>query len=332
MSTQYTRQPSIQRLFLQLVTNQTLQHAYIFEGKAGTGKKEMALWVTQTLYCKEAEEGEGACQACQTCRRIASHQHPDVVEIKPDGQSIKIAQIRGLKEEFTKSGMESRRKIVIVEDVEKMTNQAANSLLKFLEEPEGDITVFLLTTARQKLLPTIVSRSQIIQFPQLSKADRLQALIDRGISKDKAAVLIHLTNDAETAEEMAEKDELNQLIKTAWKWFAFIAKGDDQAFVFVQTDITPLTKEKNDQYLLLDLLLLILQDILNSQVSDNYAVGFLQQASRIKEEAERLRPITIAKWMEKVLMAKRYLDSNVAAQGVFEDAAVQMIAVLKERR
>lgn len=332
MSTQYTRQPSIQRLFLQLVTNQTLQHAYIFEGKAGTGKKEMALWITQTLYCKEAKDSEGACQNCRTCHRIASHQHPDVLEIRPDGQSIKIAQIRELKEEFTKSGMESRRKIVIIEDVEKMTNQAANSLLKFLEEPEGEITVFLLTTARQKLLPTIISRCQIIQFPQLSKDDRLLALVDRGISKEKAAVLIHLTNNVETAVEMAEKDELNQLIKTAWKWFAYIAKGDDQAFVFVQTDIMPLTKEKNDQYLLLDLLLVILRDILNSQVSEHYAIGFLQHASKIKEEAERLRPITIAKWMENILMAKRYLDSNVAAQGVYEDAAVQMIAVLKERR
>ncbi|GAB2479455.1 DNA polymerase III subunit delta' [Alkalibacterium psychrotolerans] len=332
MSTQNTRQPSIQRLFLQLVTNQTLQHAYIFEGKAGTGKKEIALWVTQTLYCKEADKDEGACLTCQTCRRIASHQHPDVVELAPDGQSIKIAQIRNLKEEFTKSGMESRRKIVIVEDVEKMTNQAANSLLKFLEEPEGDIIVFLLTTARQKLLPTIVSRCQIIQFPQLSKEDRLSALVDRGISQEKAAVLIHLTNDAETAEEMAERDELNQLIKTAWKWFAFIAKGDQQAFVYVQTDIMPLTKEKSDQYLFLDLILLILQDILNSQVSDNYAVGFQQQASAIKEEADRLRPITIAGWMEIILMAKRYLDSNVAAQGIYEDCANQMVALSKERR
>ncbi|TVP91972.1 DNA polymerase III subunit delta' [Alkalibacterium sp.] len=330
MSTQNTRQPSIQRLFLQLVTNQTLQHAYIFEGKAGTGKKEMALWVTQTLYCKESDEG--ACLNCQTCSRIASHQHPDVVELAPDGQSIKIGQIRGLKEEFTKSGMESRRKIVIVEDVEKMTNQAANSLLKFLEEPEGEIIVFLLTTARQTLLPTIVSRCQIIQFPQLSKEERLSALMDRGISSEKAAILIHLTNDASTAEEMAERDELTQLIKTAWKWFAYIAKGDDQSFVYVQTDIMPLTKEKSDQYLFLDLILVILQDILNSQGSDEYAVGFQQQASAIRQEADRLRPITIAGWMESILMAKRYLDSNVAAQGIYEDCALQMISLLKEHR
>lgn len=330
MSTQNTRQPSIQRLFLQLITNQTLQHAYIFEGKAGTGKKEMALWVTQSLYCNEADEG--ACMSCQTCRRIASHQHPDVVEIAPDGQSIKIAQIRQLKEEFTKSGMESRQKVVIVEDVEKMTNQAANSLLKFLEEPEGEIIVFLLTTARQKLLPTIVSRCQIIQFPQLSKNHRLAALIDRGVSEEKAALLIHLTNDADTAKEMADRDELSQLIKTAWKWFSFIAKGDDQAFVFVQTDIMTLTKEKSDQYLFLELILLILQDILHSQVSEDYVVGYQQQSAKIKEEAERLRPITIAQWMEKVLMAKRYIDSNVAAQGVFEDCAIQMIDLKKDRR
>lgn len=328
MSTQSIRQPSIQRLFLQLLQKNRLQHAYIFEGKAGTGKKEMAMWVTQSLYCIQGTEG--ACQACETCRRIAEHHHPDVLEIEPDGQSIKIGQVRALKEEFTKSGMESRRKIVIVEDAEKMTNQAANSLLKFLEEPDGEISVFLLTTAKHRLLSTIVSRSQLIHFPQLPKADRIQTLVDKGMSKDKAAILVHLTSDAAQAEELAAKEELTQLVQAVWKWYAFISKKDDQAFVYVHTDLMSLVKDKTDQYIVLDLMLILLQDVLNSQVNEEYMFAFTAQKSELKRDADRLRPLAIAKMMEVILTGKKQLDSNVAAQGIFEDCSLQLISTLKE--
>ncbi|PRY82572.1 DNA polymerase III subunit delta' [Alkalibacterium olivapovliticus] len=330
MSTQTNRQPSIQRLFLQLLKKNRLQHAYIFEGKAGTGKKEMAMWITQSLYCPQNEHG--ACQSCETCRRIAEHHHPDVLEIEPDGQSIKIGQVRALKEEFTKSGMESRRKLVIVKDAEKMTNQAANSLLKFLEEPDGDITVFLLTTAKHRLLSTILSRSQLIHFPQLPKLDRIQTLVDNGLSKEKAAILVHLTSDANEAEELAGKEELTQLIQTVWKWYTFISKKDDQAFVYVHTDLMSLAKEKADQYLVLDLMLILLQDVLNSQVSEDYSFAFTSQQDDLKKDAAILRPLTIAKMMEVILTGKKQLDSNVAAQGIFEDCSLQLIAIVKEGR
>ncbi|MCC5895294.1 MAG: DNA polymerase III subunit delta' [Alkalibacterium sp.] len=328
MSTQKTRQPSIQRLFLQLLNKNRLQHAYIFEGKGGTGKKEMAMWITQSLYCDQNEEG--ACQHCETCRRIAEHHHPDVLEIEPDGQSIKIAQVRALREEFTKSGMESRRKIVIVEDAEKMTNQAANSLLKFLEEPDGEITVFLLTTAKHRMLSTILSRSQLIHFPQLPKADRIQMLTDKGLSHEKAAILVHLTSDVNQAEELAAKDELIQLIQTVWKWYTFISKKDDQAFVYVHTDLMSLVKDKADQYIVLDLMLILLQDVLNSQVNDTYTFAFTAQQTELKKDAGRFRPLAIAKMMEVILTGKKQLDSNVAAQGIFEDCSLQLLSIVKE--
>jgi len=328
MSTNTIKQPSISRLFLQLIEKDSLQHAYLFEGKTGTGKKETALWIAQSLFCQNYSDGP--CGECHTCQRIASHQHPDVIELEPEGLSIKIAQVRGLKQEFTKSGMEGRKKLVMVKDVEKMTTQAANSLLKFLEEPDGDIVVILMTTAKHQLLPTILSRVQLIHFPQLSKEQRLLALEEAGLSKERAAVLSQLTSDTEEAIQLSENESLTALIEAVWKWYLTFSKKDDQAFIYVHTDIMPLVKEKAEYHRVMDLFLIVLQDILNTQLSKNYTVGYLKYQAKIQEEAERLSAATLADLMEIILTGKKYLDSNVAAQGVFEKVALEMLTVMKK--
>ena len=328
MSTNTVKQPSIQRLFLQLIEKDNLQHAYLFDGKTGTGKKETALWIAQSLFCQNFSDGP--CGECHTCQRIASHQHPDVIELKPDGLSIKIGQVRELKQEFTKSGVEGRRKLVMVEDIEKMTTQAANSLLKFLEEPDGDVMVILMTTAKHRLLPTILSRVQLIQFPQLPREKRMLALEEAGLSRERAAVLSQLTSDTKQALELSGNENLTTLIESVWKWYVTFSKKDDQAFIFVQTDLMPLVKEKSEYHLVMDLFLVILQDILNTQISTNYKAGYLKYQNKIREEAERLSAVTLADLMDIILTGKKYLDSNVAAQGVFEMSAIIMLETMKK--
>lgn len=323
MSTTIVKQPNLQRLFLQLIEKGNMQHAYLFEGKRGTGKKEMALWIAQSLFCQKFSKGP--CNGCHTCQRIASHQHPDIIELKPEGLSIKINQVRELKQEFTKSGVESRKKLVIVEDVEKMTTQAANSLLKFLEEPDGDIVVILMTSAKHLILPTILSRVQLIHFPQLSRDKRMTALEDAGLLKERAAILSQLTSDTEQAIELSENEKLTTLIEAVWKWYSAVAKKDEQAFIFVHNEIMPLVKEKDEYQLVLDLFLVILQDILHSQLSNNYTVGYFKHQDKIREEAERLSAGTLADLMAIILTSKKYLNSNVAAQGVYEMSALMMI-------
>src|SRR5690606_36803569 len=101
---------------------------------------------------------------CTQCKRIQSGNHPDVHIIKPDGQSIKIEQISFLQKEFTYTGLESNRKVYIIEEADKMTVNAANRLLKFLEEPNQETVAILITSQIGKMLDTIVSRCQRITF------------------------------------------------------------------------------------------------------------------------------------------------------------------------
>lgn len=324
MSTNTIKQPGIQRLFLHIMEQNRLQHAYLFEGKTGTGKKETALWVSQGIFCLNPN-GSEPCLICNNCQRIATHQHPDIVEVAPDGLSIKISQVRELKENFSKSGMESRKKIVIVEDIEKMTNQAANSLLKFLEEPDGEFTMFLLTTAKHRLLPTILSRCQLIHFPQLSKDKQREVLEEAGLSKERASLFSHLTADTQEALALSEDENVENLVKAVWKWYAYLSKKDDQAFIYVHTDIMPLVKDKKEYMLTLDLLLILLQDVLNSQIAPDYAHAFLGKKESIQKDSDRFSSLVIADMMEIVLLSKKKLESNVAAQGVFENCSIEIL-------
>ena len=140
-----------------------LAHAYLFEGEKGTGKHEMGIWLAQHLFCTDMKNGL-PCGTCNNCQRIQNQEHPDVLTIEPEGQTIKVDQIRRLQTEFSRSGYESRKKVFLVKEAEKMNSRAANSLLKFLEEPLGEFLAILETDSVGRILPTIQSRCQILHF------------------------------------------------------------------------------------------------------------------------------------------------------------------------
>ena len=87
-----------------------IAHAYLFEGEKGTGKHEVGIWLAQHLFCTQMKDNL-PCGKCNNCQRIEKKEHPDVLVIEPEGQTIKVDQIRRLQTEFSRSGYESRKKV-----------------------------------------------------------------------------------------------------------------------------------------------------------------------------------------------------------------------------
>lgn len=317
-------QPLLFKQFKKTVQQKQLAHAYLFEGVSGTGKKEMSLWLAAGLLCQESSENL-PCEKCQNCRRVFEHQHPDVIEIAPDGLSIKVEQVRNLKAEFSKSGVESQQKIFIVEDVEKMTTGAANSLLKFLEEPEGSVVAFLLTTAKHQILPTILSRCQLVHFQALSKKKLMTELETKGLSSNQASLLVQLTNSTEEALDMNENEWFQEAKTIAWKWFTLITSKDSQSFIYVQTKIMPHFKDRNAHRMLVDLVLLAYRDILMIHYNTIDVLAY----ARYQRELEQIKKGYTGKIMiqaiESILLSRKKLESNVNAQGVFEQLVLQLM-------
>ena len=175
---------------------QQVRHAYLFAGPPHVGKSLLAHRLAQTLLCTGGPDPTVApqepCNACLSCRKVLHGNHPDVHVIsKPaDKQFILIEQIRVLQSDSVRRTLEGRRNIFIIENAHEMNIQAANCLLKTLEEPEQDVVLLLTAPDAVLLLPTILSRVQLITMGLLTSTQIKNALIQDWETEPKEADLI----------------------------------------------------------------------------------------------------------------------------------------------
>ncbi len=166
---------------------------YMFLGKSGIGKSLVARELACGLNCSPPRIP--ACGQCPSCGKIQSGNHPDVMEVEPEGAVLKIGTIRELCSRLRYRPYEGASKVVIIHDADKMNVQAQNALLKTLEEPPPDTVMVLLVSNLSRMLPTIISRSQLVRFKPLS-----EPLIERlvtgshGYSPEEARLLAGLAD------------------------------------------------------------------------------------------------------------------------------------------
>ncbi|MBI1766409.1 MAG: DNA polymerase III subunit delta' [Acidobacteria bacterium] len=148
----------------------------IFAGPDGIGKRQFALAMAKALNCHQpvidAAQGRyDSCDTCPVCQRINAGVYGDVTTIKPDGQFIKIVQTRQIAHEVQYRPREGKQRFFLIDDADRLRDEAANSLLKTLEEPPPTSTLILLTAKPHALLQTIRSRAQRINFAPLTTAE-----------------------------------------------------------------------------------------------------------------------------------------------------------------
>jgi DNA polymerase-3 subunit delta' len=164
---------------------QRVRHAYLFTGPEHIGKALVAQRFAQTLLCTGAGDAHNApqnpCNACLSCRKVMHGNHPDVHYISrpPDKQFILIEQVRALQADAARKTLEGRRNIFIIQGMHEMNVQAANCLLKTLEEPEPDVVLLLTAPDPGLLLPTILSRVQQVPMQLLTTRQIKSALEER---------------------------------------------------------------------------------------------------------------------------------------------------------
>ena len=201
-----------------------LRHAYLLHGPAGVGKFTLAMALAQAALCQRRQPGESeACGECAACRKVAHGNHPDLILIEPaDGRRwIPIEQVRETLKLASLAPTESAYRIVIVPEVERIQEATTNTLLKMLEEPPEGVIFLLLAVDADTVLPTILSRCQLVALRPLSFEEISQALRERwGVAPEAAARLAGLASGRlgwavrahEQPEEQAERERLLERI------------------------------------------------------------------------------------------------------------------------
>lgn len=178
------------------VARSEVRHAYLFTGPQGVGRRTLAVRLAQALNCQQPPASGMPCLQCRTCQQIARMEHPDLAIVAADqvGGTLKVDQVRELQHSLSLAPYAARYRVAILLRFEEAHTSAANALLKTLEEPPQQVVLILTAESAEALLPTIVSRCEVLRLRPLSLQDVSQGLQDRwGIAAEESHLLAHIS-------------------------------------------------------------------------------------------------------------------------------------------
>jgi len=318
----FTEQPRVAELLARSLRHDRLAHAYLFAGPRGVGKKQMAIHLAQALFCTERDHD--ACGQCLQCRRVEGGNHPDVYQIAPDGGSLKIDQIRALQKEMTMRAVESTRKVYILEHVDRMTVQAANSLLKFLEEPPAGVVALLLTENSHAVLPTILSRCQQVNFAPLSGEALARKLYEEGVPAGLAQVAAQITAHLDDARQLSQSEWFAQFRSIVIQLVQECKQRNMNALLMIQDQFSKNDRLKEELPLFLDLLILWLRDILYVQAGRHARLINSDQQDVLQGQALIWTMEELLHGIDMVMDTKNRIERNANPQLALERLVLQI--------
>ena len=246
-----------QPIFYNLINNEFSQekipHAFLL---VGNNTEKPLNFLAMSLICDETL----ACMKCNDCRKVLENKYGDILKFNGKDISIKKGDIELIQNTFKKSSLEGKAKIYIIENIEYSTKEAMNTLLKMLEEPEDGIYALFTAQNINRVLPTILSRCQIIDIKPDSKEIIVKQLKNENIPDDAANILSFLTVDINEARELYdERFEFMQVQVINFIEDLYFKRNN--LIINTQTNLLKKYKERNDIKLFLNMLVLAMKDV-----------------------------------------------------------------------
>ncbi len=289
-----------------------MSHAYLFSAKEGTGKSKLAFEFAKASFCEE--DGVDSCGSCINCRKMDHQNHPDfkIISVLEDKSAISIDQIRELKKEIAYKPYDSDHKIYVIEPAEKLTKQAANSLLKTLEEPPSFATIILLAEDSGKLLPTLVSRCQQIKLSSVSQQKIKDLLLEADLNIEQAEIVSSAA--AGSPGKALNITKIDNYFEHRQEIYNFLKelKSKNTIEIFEITD--KLSSLLKSDFPCFDLLsdwyrdiMMIKQDYLGAVINKDYLED-------LKELAAESNLKNIIKNLELIAQSEEYIERNIRAK------------------
>jgi len=295
-----------------------LSHAYIFEGPRGTKKLETAFFFAKRLLCRQPAVDGNPCGVCANCRRIQHDAHPNVFLIEAEGEQIKVDQIRRIISEFARAALEDAPRVYIVQDAHKLNPEAANTLLKTLEEPGADIYAVLVTDSFNALLKTIVSRSQVIHFTALDKDVVRSDLVKAGVDPALAMVIPEYTNNLEEAIRIGASETMSAAFRLVLDLYEMAGKPKKSMVLAFKERRDDLLPDKDAKDFFLTLMILYQKDLLNAKLRRLDQIVYRTEMERLAKLADLVGQKTIQDGLERMLTLKSRLRFNINSWLAFD--------------
>jgi len=294
----------------------TLAHAYLLVGPPHVGKMTLALNLAQALNCTA---GERPCGECASCRKIAAANHADVQVIgllqnedAAEAKLISTDQIEQVQHSASLPPFEGEYKVFIIDGAELLSTEAANRLLKTLEEPVGRVVFILLTTNDSLLLATVVSRCQRLELTPLAAAGVEAALTSRGIEPQRARLLARLCHGCPGWALAAASDDglLEQREEALDRLLGVITAGNEERFAYVARLAAQFSQNRGQVYQELDLWLDWWRDLLLVKTDCRDIITNVDRLARLVEMAGDYRLAQMRDFIQSLRTVGEQLRQN----------------------
>ncbi len=316
----------IKKLLQRAVAEDRIAQSLLMAGPRGVGKYQFAVALAQALNCGQVTEGD-ACAECVTCRKIERGEHGDVRTVMRESkdpafkkesksQFIKIEQTRSMSEQAQFRPYEGRRRVFIIDDAEWLRHEAANSILKTLEEPPSTSLIVLVTSKPYALLETIRSRCQMLSFAPLNASEiEEHLLMKKHMPAEEARLRARLAQGSIGRALEIDLDEYRETRNTMLELVETLGLTREITKLLGASEYLGRKLEKEEFETHLDTLMVLLTDIFHLKLNASEAsLTTADIADRLKRVAEKIRLDQIVRWVDRIEEIFRALARNVNRQ------------------
>jgi DNA polymerase-3 subunit delta' len=294
------------------ISRDAARHAYLFTGPRGVGRRTLAIRLAQALNCPNVSSLGSPCFECRICSLIDRMQHPDlaIVQSENEGRTLKVDQIRSLQHDLSLSPYEAKYRVAILLRFEEASPSAANALLKTLEEPPPQVVIILSAESSERLLPTIVSRCEVLRLRPLAVNEVSQGLVNKWeLPSEQAELLAHLSGGRPGYAFRLQNEP--ELLDKRNKWIADLKKmiSATRADRFNYAEI--LAKDKETLNEVLQVWLSFWRDVLVVSIDAPLPLTNLDQDKEIKHLASQINRNESRQFLSRIEQTILLLSRNV---------------------